>query len=281
MMNTMRSLRHLINEGVDLNNRESFKNWILKMKRKGVMDKTLNIYIKAYNRYLEWKGEEKIKPYKEMRAFKTARATEEDYKKLMDTCYGYTEIRNKLMIDLLFKTGIRYRELINIRLEDIKEDTLIVRGKGQKIREVYLPRSVRDLLKEYLKIRKAKPGNNFLFVNYYGDQLTYAGGRQILHEIAKRAGVHFSPHMARRFYARKLYQEGYDIEKIRLLLGHEKLDTTKTYLKVDQEDAINELRKRDLDFLYLNPEVQNQTTPSSILRPGRDLNPCHELDRLV
>jgi len=47
MMNTMRSLRHLIKEGVDLNNRESFKNWILKMKRKGVMDKTLNIYIKA------------------------------------------------------------------------------------------------------------------------------------------------------------------------------------------------------------------------------------------
>jgi len=92
MMNTMRSLRHLINEGVDLNNRESFKNWILKMKRKGVMDKTLNIYIKAYNRYLEWRGEEKIKPYKEMKPFKTARATEEDYKKLMDACYGYTEI---------------------------------------------------------------------------------------------------------------------------------------------------------------------------------------------
>jgi len=251
------------------------------MKRKRVIDKTLNIYIKAYNRYLEWKGEEKIKPYKEMKPFKTARATEEDYKKLMDACYGYTEIRNKLMIDLLFKTGIRYRELINIRLEDINEDTLIVRGKGKKIREVYLPRSVRDLLKEYLKIRKAKPGNNFLFVNYYGDLLTYAGGRQILHEIAKRAGIHFSPHMARRFYARKFYQEGYDIEKIRLLHGHEKLDTTKTYLKVDQDDAINELRKRDFDFLYLNLEVQNQTTPSNILRPGRDLNPCHELDRLV
>jgi len=97
--------------------------------------------------------------------------------------------------------------------------------------------------------------------------LTYAGVCQILHEIAKRAGVHFSPHMARWFYARKLYQEGYDIEKIHLLLGHEKLDTTKIYLKVDQEDAINELRKRDFDFLYLNLEVQNQTTPSSIYAP--------------
>ena len=50
------------------------------MKRKAVMDKTLNIYIKAYNRYLEWKGEEKIKPYKEMKPFKNARVTEEDYK---------------------------------------------------------------------------------------------------------------------------------------------------------------------------------------------------------
>jgi len=75
MMNTMRSLRHLIKEGVDLNNRESFKSWILKMKSEGVMDKTLNIYLKAYNRYLEWKGEEKIKPYKEMKLFKAARST--------------------------------------------------------------------------------------------------------------------------------------------------------------------------------------------------------------
>jgi len=55
-MKTIRSLKHLIMEGVDLNNIESFKNWILKIKRKGLMDKTLNIYLKAYNRYLEWKG---------------------------------------------------------------------------------------------------------------------------------------------------------------------------------------------------------------------------------
>ena len=65
-----------------------------------------------------------------MKPFKTARATEEDYKKLIDACYEYTEIRNKLKIDLLFKTGIRYRELINIRLEDLKRR--YINSKGQR-----------------------------------------------------------------------------------------------------------------------------------------------------
>ncbi len=65
------------------------------------------------------------------------------------------------------------------------------------------------------------------------------------------------------------------------MLGHEKLDTTKTYLKVDQEDAIDELRKRNFDFLYLSLEVQTRPTLSIRERPGWDLNPGHGFDRPI
>ncbi len=82
----------------------------------------------------------------------------------------------------------------------------------------------------------------------YGEPLTYDGLRVDVYQLSKRAGVHFSPHMARRFYARFLYQQGYDLEVIRLILGHEKLDTTKRYMQVDQKDALEVFRKKQPDF---------------------------------
>ncbi|MGC8689811.1 MAG: tyrosine-type recombinase/integrase, partial [Thermoplasmata archaeon] len=144
--------------------------------------------------------------------------------------------------------GIRYKELITLKVSDLNGDILTILGKGQKIREVWIPPTTLKVLKEYLKIRNARPGNDTLFLNSQGEALTYAGGRQILYEIAKRAGVHFSAHMGRRFYATYLYRNGVGIEEIRQLLGHSKISTTQDYLKITQDDVINDLRKRNIDF---------------------------------
>ncbi|MGC8573979.1 MAG: tyrosine-type recombinase/integrase [Thermoplasmata archaeon] len=144
---------------------------------------------------------------------------------------------------------MRINELRKITLDDIHDDVLRVTGKGQKTRDVYLPESIRrGTLPEYLRVRRTKPGVNALFTNMYGEPLTYDGLRVDVYQLSKRAGVHFSPHMARRFYARFLYQQGYDLEVIRLILGHEKLDTTKRYMQVDQKDALEVFRKKQPDF---------------------------------
>ena len=90
-------------------------------------------------------------------------------------------------------------------------------------------------------------------------------------------GIKFSAHRARRFYARFLYKEGLDLEEIRLLMRHEKIDTTKDYIQMMQEDAIDVLRKRKIDFF----EDETGSNPGRHSRLGRDLNPCHGLDRPV
>ncbi len=83
--------------------------------------------------------------------------------------------------------------------------------------------------------------------------------------------------MEGRFYARFLYKEGLDLEELRLLMRHEKIDTTKDYIQLMQEDAIDSLRKRKIEFF----ENGSRVNPDRSSRPGRDLNPSHELDRLV
>ena len=248
-MNTMRSMRHLVREGVDLDRRETFREWILTRRKKGVLDRTLNNYIKYYNRWLEYGNEKKIKSFKTMPSFTPKRSDMDEYHKLMDACRGYSAERMRLMVDLLFKTGIRIGELQKITLDDIQDDQLRVTGKGQKTRTVYLPESIRGgTLPGYLRVRRAKQGIGMLFTNMFGEPLTYDGIRGDVYNLARRAGVHFSPHMARRFYARFLYKQGYDLELIRQILGHEKLDTTKKYMQVDQKDVVEAMREKKPDF---------------------------------
>jgi len=73
-----------------------------------------------------------------------------------------------------------------------------------------------------------------------------------LYEIAKRAAVHFSAYIWRRFYATYLYRNGVGIEEIRQLLGHSKISTTQEYLKITQDDVINDPRSRKIDFLRVH-----------------------------
>ncbi len=131
-------------------------------------------------------------------------------------------------------------------------DIMIMYGqsmKGQKTRDVYLPESIRSVsYPEYPRVRRSKPGVNALFTNMCGEPLTYDDMRMHIYQVIKEAEVHFSPHMAKRFYARYLYQQGYDLEVIRLIFGDEKLDTTKRYMQIDQKDALDLFSEKQLDF---------------------------------
>ncbi len=99
-----------------------------------------------------------------------------------------------------------------------------------------------------------------------GEPMTYDGVRREIYKLAEKAGVKFSAHRARRFYARFLYKEGLDLEELRLLMRHEKIDTTKDYIQLMQEDAIDSLRKRKIEFF----ENGSRVNPDRSSRPGRD-----------
>ncbi len=278
IQNTLRSLRHLSMVGVDLDSRDSFRQWIVEMKRKGTLDRTINVYIKCYNRYLKFRNSLKIKPFHEIRSPYRPVAAIEDYEALIKAAdtYGYTSERKRAKIEILFKTGLRLAEMASITLDDIEGDTMTVVGKGQKIAKVFLPESVKKAIDRYLKVRRSR-GSNRVFINSKGEAMTYDGIRREIYKVAEKAGIKFSAHRARRFYARFLYKEGLDLEEIRLLMRHEKIDTTKDYIQMMQEDAIDVLRKRKIDFF----EDETGSNPGRHSRLGRDLNPCHGLDRPV
>ncbi|QRF74772.1 putative tyrosine recombinase XerC-like protein [Thermoplasmatales archaeon] len=127
--------------------------------------------------------------------------------------------------------------------------------KNEKYREVPLFPSVKDAFQKYLTFRQAlieKTNKNTrsLMVTQYGKPVTDIGGHNIIDRIAKRAGIPFSPHRARRFYGGYLWENGLKPELIQQLLGHESVGTTMIFIQADAEDAFSEVRKymKKLDF---------------------------------
>ena len=267
VQNTLRALRHLEKNGVSMDAPETFRAWIREMKKKGVLDRTLNTYIKPYNRFLTYSKKPKIKFFHESRSPQRPVATMDDYSKLLKAAetFGYTRERKVLLIEILFKTGARINECSSITVDDILDDRIRIIGKNQKEGKLYLPSSVRKALDRYLKVRKSR-GSNRVFTNSLGEPISYDGLRNEIYQISKKAGIKFSAHRARRFYARFLYESGLDLEDIRLMMRHEKYDTTKIYIQRYDDDAISTVRNKKIPFFEgSNPnEPGTHETP----RPG-------------
>lgn len=156
-------------------------------------------------------------------------------------------IRNRLIIETLYDTGLRVSELINIKLEDIslKSKEIRVIGKGNKERIVYFGEYEIDVLTKYLN--EARPlllknkTNKYLFLNHLGNKLTDRGVRLIIDDVIKKASIKhkISPHTLRHTFATHLLNEGADLKSVQELLGHSSLSTTQIYTHVSNERLRN------------------------------------------
>ncbi len=290
--NYLRALRHLEREGVNLDSKDSFREWILKERNKGTLERTLNAYIKPYNSYISFLGIQRFKPFRNQKSIKRTRATMEDYEKLVSACRGYTAPRDRLMVEILFKAGLRYIEIVHLTVDDfnLEDDKIIVRaGKNEKYREVPLFPSVKDAFLKYLPFRQAliekiNKNTRSLMVTQYGKPVTDDGGHNIIDRISKRAGISFSPHRARRFYGRYLWENGLKPELIQQLLGHNSVGTTMIYIQPDAEDAFSEVRKymKKLDFRRPQGKGLKETVGHNLdymVCSDRDLDPGRRLER--
>ena len=146
--------------------------------------------------------------------------------------------RDKLIIEMLYATGVRVSELINIKLSDIDFDNkrIVVCGKGNKERIVYYGDYASEALYEYLETHP-KRNHNYLFMNSRGGKITDRGIRYIIDNIMKRLSVktHVTPHVLRHTFATDMLNNGCDIRVVQELLGHSSLRTTEIYTHVTNE----------------------------------------------
>ncbi len=160
-------------------------------------------------------------------------------------------VRNRMILELLFATGIRVSEAVNIKIKDIdfKNREIRILGKGKKMRVVYFNKICQEVMSKYViearqELLKGK-NCDYLLVNHLGNNLTRRGVAEILEKLILKSSLKhkISPHTLRHTFATLMLNEGMDIREVQELLGHERLSTTNIYTHVSNE----ELRR-----VYLN-----------------------------
>ena len=160
--------------------------------------------------------------------------------------------RDKAILELLFSTGLRISELCALSIDDVdlSRDEFSVRGKGDKIRVVFLSDAARDAINDYLKARKDLDGALFI---RYGRKANDGGDlrvhpravQRLLKTYAAKAGItrKVTPHVIRHSFATDLLQNGADIRSVQALLGHASINTTQVYTHVTDKH-LREVHKK-------------------------------------
>ena len=164
--------------------------------------------------------------------------SEECIEKLRDSCL---QIRDLAMIDLLYSTGIRVGELVNLNINDInfEERECIVYGKGNKQRKVYFDAKTKVHLKRYLEQRNDYNEALFVTLDSPFERLKISGVEIRLRKLGRLASLdqRVHPHKFRRSMATRAIDKGMPIEQVQKLLGHQQIDTTMHYAMVNQSNV--------------------------------------------
>ncbi|AWB10244.1 tyrosine recombinase XerC subunit [Thermodesulfobium acidiphilum] len=163
------------------------------------------------------------------------------------TSNNFYNIRNSLIILLLFNTGIRISELENIKIEDINFDRNEIRiiGKGNKERIVFFTNFTKDFLKKYINERqKLKTNCQYLLLSRLKNKISERMIRYIVSNIWEtQTGKRITPHQLRHSLATFLLNQGVELKYIQEILGHENINTTNIYAKLTEKTIKTEYYK--------------------------------------
>ena len=164
-------------------------------------------------------------------------------------------VRDQAILEVLYTSGIRASELINIKMSDLSLSSREIRilGKGNKERIAIISESCRKRIKEYqnklrlnllLKYKGENPPSE-LFLNNNGDKLTTRGLEYILKKIEEKTGYYLGlhPHIFRHSLATHLFDNGLDLLEIQKILGHSSIDSTQVYTHVSTKHIKEEYKK--------------------------------------
>lgn len=169
--------------------------------------------------------------------------SDEGIEQLRDHC---TQLRDIAIVDLLYSTGIRVGELVNLNIEDIdlEQRECVVFGKGDKERRVYFDAKAKIHLQEYLELRNDCNPALFVSLDAPFNRLKISGVEIRLRELGRAVGLNkIHPHKFRRTMATRAIDRGMPIEQVQKILGHSQIDTTMQYAIVNQNNVKNSHRR--------------------------------------
>ena len=237
---------------VDYNTIRSYLNYLYNLK---LSNKSIARYISTLRSYFKYLTKEKYIKENPMKLISNPKIERKlpkylNYRELEEILEipdksTFLGLRNALILELLYSTGVRVSELVNIKLSDIDllNKKIIILGKGNKERIVLFGNKAYELIVEYLN--KRNTDCEYLFVNNNKKVLTDRGVRYVIDSIVKKSALKFkiSPHTLRHTFATHLLNNGADLKSVQDLLGHENISTTGIYTHV----SIEHLRKTYLD----------------------------------
>ena len=172
----------------------------------------------------------------------------EDTEKLLNAFdnNNYIGLRNSLILEILYSTGIRVSEITNIKFKDINmsDKTIKITGKGNKERYAYFGTKCSNLIKDYCKNSYKKLNKNnleYLILSKTGKKINERQIRDVVDEAAILAhiDIKISPHVLRHTFATHMLNEGADLRSVQELLGHENLSTTQVYTHLSNDRIKN------------------------------------------
>lgn len=178
--------------------------------------------------------------------------TEEEVNKLLNVDLRTPiDYRNKAMLELLYATGMRISELLDLTLYNYYEEDMCVKVMGKGSKERIIP--IGDITKKYLNLYINKYRNyilktkdsEYLFINYNGNRMSRQGFFKILKKQCSINHINkeISPHILRHSFATHLLNNGADLRIIQELLGHENISTTEIYSHISKEKIIKDYAK--------------------------------------
>ena len=228
------------------------RQWIVELSETKISPVTINrktSSLKSYFNFLVRTGSISKSPLKGHKNLKTnGKLVEPFTEKELDEIfknfsnYGANE-RDKLVIELLYSTGIRREELINIKVSDINFENKLIKIKGKRNKERLVPilPSLQLSIEKYLLNNKSK----YLFSSKDGDMISKSTVYRIIKKYFRKVStkVKLSPHVLRHTFATHLLNNGADINSIKEILGHSSLSSTQIYTKIKMPKIISDYKK--------------------------------------
>ena len=233
-------IQFLVKFDNDLFDNKNFVNYLFE---KGLAKSTINRKLTSINNFLEWAS--KIENNKSFFKFENLK-TERKLPDILTSNYINTlinelpintpkEVRNKAIVELLYSSGLRVSEIVNLKLNDIKDNkSLRVVGKGRKVRILPMTDQAYNIINlwtnNYRNIFLNDKDNNYLFLGVRGKQLT---DREVRRIVKSSTGTF--PHNLRHTFATHILDGGADLRVVQELLGHSDPSTTQLYTHVSKK----------------------------------------------